>query len=88
MRRGHGSIALGTLFYGALFALCAVAVVLGHVWSQRYRLKEGLWRGIAIAVVVAGVLVLPFAVGCRASVPARVRIGRRFPSGASRARIS
>ena len=57
------AIALGALYYGALFALCAVAVVLGHVWSQRYRLKEGLWRGIAIAVVVAGVLVLPFAVG-------------------------
>jgi hypothetical protein len=57
------AIALGALYYGALFALCAVAVVLGHAWSQRYRLPEGFWRAIVITVVVAGALVLPFAVG-------------------------
>ena len=57
------AIALGALYYGALFALCAVAIVLGHAWSQRYRLKDGFWRAVAITVVVAGVLVLPFAVG-------------------------
>ncbi len=57
------AIALGALYYGALFAVCAVAVVLGHAWSQRYRLKAGFWRGVAIAALVAGVLVAPFAVG-------------------------
>ena len=79
------AIALGALYYGALFAFCAVAVVLGHLWSQRYRLKEGLWRGIAIAVVVAGVLVAAVRRGLRApSVPARVRsaVGSRVgPQG-------
>ncbi|HTN78914.1 MAG TPA: hypothetical protein VMK16_04495 [Acidimicrobiales bacterium] len=57
------AIALGALYYGALFALCAVAVVLGHAWSQRYQLKQGFWRAIAISVIVAGGIVLPFAVG-------------------------
>ncbi len=57
------AIALGALYYGALFAVCAAAVVLGHAWAQRYRPKEGLWRGVAIAAIVAAALVAPFAVG-------------------------
>ena len=57
------AIALGALYYGVVFAVCAGVVLLGHLWSQRYRLKPGFWRGIAISVAVAGVLVAPFAVG-------------------------
>jgi hypothetical protein len=57
------AIALGALYYGVVFAVCAGVVVLGHLWSQRYRLKAGFWRAIGIAVGVTAVLVAPFAVG-------------------------
>ena len=57
------AVALGALYYGAIFATCALAVVVGHLWSQRYRVKAGTYRALAIAVLVAGVLVAPFAYG-------------------------
>ena len=37
--------------------------MIGHLVSQRHRLKAGLWRALAIAAGLAGVLVAPFAIG-------------------------
>ena len=57
------ALALGVQYYGLLFAVCAATIVIGHLVSQRHRLKAGLWRALAIAAGLAGVLVAPFAIG-------------------------
>jgi len=56
------ALALGAQYYGLLFAVCAVTIVIGHLVSQRHRLKDGLWRALIISGGLAGVLVAPFAI--------------------------
>ncbi len=56
------ALALGAQYYGLLFAVCTATTVAGHVVSQRYRLKPGLWRALAISAGIAGVIAAPFAI--------------------------
>ena len=82
------ALALGAQYYGLLFAVCAATIVVGHLVSQRYRLKPGLWRALAISAGLAGsdrrtvrdpVRQAPAPARLRSAVRARVGIEGRRP---------